>query len=68
MGLDWPVQGTGADRERRKQNNRAQNRRELMWLVLLQVGVKSASDYETFVWVRENELPEINEVIQVKCN
>lgn len=32
----------------------------------LQVGFKTASDYETFVWVREKELPEINEVIQVK--
>lgn len=32
----------------------------------LQVGFKSASDYESFVWVRENELPETNEAIQVK--
>lgn len=33
---------------------------------LLQVGFKSPSDYETFVWVREEELPEVHEVIQVK--
>lgn len=31
-----------------------------------QVGFKSASDYETFVWVREAELPEVNEVIEVR--
>lgn len=31
----------------------------------LQVGFKNASDYETFVWVREKELPETNEVIEV---
>uniref|UniRef100_A0A671WU97 Inositol polyphosphate-5-phosphatase K n=1 Tax=Sparus aurata TaxID=8175 RepID=A0A671WU97_SPAAU len=37
------------------------------WIGLYKVGFKSASDYETFVWVRENDLPEINEVIQVKC-
>uniref|UniRef100_A0A3Q0S2Y0 Inositol polyphosphate-5-phosphatase K n=1 Tax=Amphilophus citrinellus TaxID=61819 RepID=A0A3Q0S2Y0_AMPCI len=35
------------------------------WIGLYKVGFKSASDYETFVWVRENELPEINEVIQI---
>lgn len=33
---------------------------------IVQVGFKSASDYETFVWVREEALPEINEAIQVK--
>lgn len=33
---------------------------------VLQVGFKSASDYETFAWVREDDLPETNEVIQVK--
>lgn len=35
-------------------------------VVLLQVGFKSVTDYETFVWVREDELPETNEVIQVR--
>lgn len=30
------------------------------------MGFKSASNYETFVWVRDKELPETNEVIQVK--
>ncbi|CAB1431662.1 unnamed protein product [Pleuronectes platessa] len=35
------------------------------WIGLYKVGFKSASDYETFVWVRENELPETNEVIQI---
>lgn len=39
---------------------------EFLGLVFLQVGFKSASDYETFVWVREDELPEVNEVIQVQ--
>ncbi|KAM9729362.1 inositol polyphosphate 5-phosphatase K isoform 2-T2 [Menidia menidia] len=34
------------------------------WIGLYKAGFKSASDYETFVWVRENELPEVNEVIQ----
>ncbi|XP_038129870.1 inositol polyphosphate 5-phosphatase K isoform X2 [Cyprinodon tularosa] len=34
------------------------------WIGLYKVGFKSASDYETFVWVRENELPEVNEVIE----
>ncbi|KAG7237050.1 hypothetical protein INR49_032864 [Caranx melampygus] len=35
------------------------------WIGLYKVGFKSPSDYETFVWVRENELPETNEVIQI---
>ncbi|XP_014866356.1 PREDICTED: inositol polyphosphate 5-phosphatase K-like isoform X2 [Poecilia mexicana] len=34
------------------------------WIGLYKVGFKSAYDYETFVWVRENELPEVNEVIE----
>ncbi|XP_037125458.1 inositol polyphosphate 5-phosphatase K isoform X2 [Syngnathus acus] len=34
------------------------------WIGLYKVGFKSSSDYETFVWVREDELPEIDEVIQ----
>ncbi|XP_007556156.1 inositol polyphosphate 5-phosphatase K isoform X2 [Poecilia latipinna] len=34
------------------------------WIGLYKVGFKSASNYETFVWVRENELPEVNEVIE----
>uniref|UniRef100_A0A3P9PLA5 Inositol polyphosphate-5-phosphatase K n=1 Tax=Poecilia reticulata TaxID=8081 RepID=A0A3P9PLA5_POERE len=34
------------------------------WIGLYKVGFKSASDYKTFVWVRENELPEVNEVIE----
>uniref|UniRef100_A0A3B3ZWN8 Inositol polyphosphate-related phosphatase domain-containing protein n=1 Tax=Periophthalmus magnuspinnatus TaxID=409849 RepID=A0A3B3ZWN8_9GOBI len=29
------------------------------WIGLFKVGFKSAMDYETFVWVRENELPEL---------
>uniref|UniRef100_A0A3Q2PT78 Inositol polyphosphate-5-phosphatase K n=1 Tax=Fundulus heteroclitus TaxID=8078 RepID=A0A3Q2PT78_FUNHE len=28
------------------------------WIGLYKIGFKNASDYETFVWVRENELPE----------
>lgn len=67
MGLDWPVQGTGTDIEGKQTNNIIEDRFELMGVVLLQVGFKSPSDYETFVWVREDELPETNEVIQVKC-
>lgn len=35
-------------------------------LCVLQVGFKSASDYETFMWVREEDLPEISENIEVK--
>ncbi|XP_056266221.1 inositol polyphosphate 5-phosphatase K isoform X2 [Pseudoliparis swirei] len=35
------------------------------WIGLYKVGFKNAFDYETFVWVREEELPEINEVIQL---
>lgn len=35
-------------------------------LAVLQVGFKSASDFETFLWVREEDLPEINEDIQVR--
>ncbi|XP_053298026.1 inositol polyphosphate 5-phosphatase K [Pleuronectes platessa] len=38
------------------------------WIGLYKVGFKSASDYETFVWVRENELPETNEVIQISVD
>uniref|UniRef100_A0A3Q3N0U6 Inositol polyphosphate-5-phosphatase Kb n=1 Tax=Mastacembelus armatus TaxID=205130 RepID=A0A3Q3N0U6_9TELE len=38
------------------------------WIGLYKVGFKSASNYETFVWVRENDLPEINEVIQISVN
>ncbi|XP_036975559.1 inositol polyphosphate 5-phosphatase K isoform X2 [Acanthopagrus latus] len=38
------------------------------WIGLYKVGFKSASDYETFVWVRENDLPEINEVIQISVD
>uniref|UniRef100_A0A3B3ULG8 Inositol polyphosphate-5-phosphatase K n=1 Tax=Poecilia latipinna TaxID=48699 RepID=A0A3B3ULG8_9TELE len=36
------------------------------WIGLYKVGFKSASNYETFVWVRENELPEVNEVIELQ--
>lgn len=56
-------------RERKNKQYKKRDRFDLMGLfwVFLQVGFKSASDYETFVWVRENDLPEINEVIQVKC-
>ncbi|XP_072302210.1 inositol polyphosphate 5-phosphatase K isoform X3 [Eucyclogobius newberryi] len=35
------------------------------WIGLFKVGFKSAMDYETFVWVRENELPEVDELIQL---
>ncbi|XP_069001682.1 inositol polyphosphate 5-phosphatase K [Embiotoca jacksoni] len=38
------------------------------WIGLYKVGFKSASDYQTFVWVREIDLPEINEVIQVSVD
>nr|XP_057942646.1 inositol polyphosphate 5-phosphatase K isoform X2 [Doryrhamphus excisus] len=38
------------------------------WIGLYKVGFKSASDYETFVWVREDELPETNEVIQISLD
>lgn len=38
------------------------------WIGLYKEGFKTASDYETFVWVRENELPEINEVIQISVD
>lgn len=38
------------------------------WIGLYKVGFKSASDYETFVWVREKELPEINELIQLSVD
>lgn len=56
------------DRHREKKQTIQKTRQiwSVFW-VFLQVGFKSASDYETFVWVRENDLPEINEVIQVKC-
>ncbi|XP_013858663.1 inositol polyphosphate 5-phosphatase K isoform X2 [Austrofundulus limnaeus] len=35
------------------------------WIGLYKVGFKSSSDFETFVWVREDELPEVNEVIEI---
>ncbi|KAM8835430.1 inositol polyphosphate 5-phosphatase K isoform 1-T1 [Synchiropus picturatus] len=35
------------------------------WIGLYKVGFKSASDYETFVWVRADDLPEVHETIQV---
>ncbi|KAM3868846.1 inositol polyphosphate 5-phosphatase K [Diretmus argenteus] len=38
------------------------------WIGLYKVGFKSASDYQTFVWVKENELPETNEVIQISMD
>ncbi|XP_034033332.1 inositol polyphosphate 5-phosphatase K [Thalassophryne amazonica] len=38
------------------------------WIGLYKVGFKNASDYETFVWVREGELPQINEVIQINVD
>ncbi|KAM4544794.1 inositol polyphosphate 5-phosphatase K isoform 2-T2 [Odontesthes bonariensis] len=38
------------------------------WIGLYKVGFKSATDYQTFAWVRENELPEINEVIQISVD
>ncbi|TKS82936.1 Inositol polyphosphate 5-phosphatase K [Collichthys lucidus] len=38
------------------------------WIGLYKVGFKSPSDYETFVWVREDELPETNEVIEISVD
>ncbi|XP_065819373.1 inositol polyphosphate 5-phosphatase K isoform X4 [Labrus bergylta] len=38
------------------------------WIGLYKVGFKSASDYQTFVWVREVDLPETNEVIQISVD
>ncbi|XP_029030458.1 inositol polyphosphate 5-phosphatase K isoform X2 [Betta splendens] len=38
------------------------------WIGLYKMGFKSASDYETFVWVREVDLPEINELIQLSIH
>ncbi|XP_041864282.1 inositol polyphosphate 5-phosphatase K isoform X2 [Melanotaenia boesemani] len=38
------------------------------WIGLYKVGFKNPSDYETFVWVREKELPEMNEVIQISVD
>ncbi|KAA8586935.1 inositol polyphosphate 5-phosphatase K isoform X1 [Etheostoma spectabile] len=38
------------------------------WIGLYKVGFKSVFDYQTFVWVREKELPETNEVIQISVN
>ncbi|KAK2879652.1 inositol polyphosphate 5-phosphatase K isoform X3 [Channa argus] len=38
------------------------------WIGLYKVGFKCASDYETFVWVREGDLPETKEVIQISVN
>ncbi|KAM3602000.1 uncharacterized protein V6R79_022593 [Siganus canaliculatus] len=38
------------------------------WIGLYKVGFKSALDYETFAWVREGELPELNEVIQISVD
>ncbi|XP_024921207.1 inositol polyphosphate 5-phosphatase K [Cynoglossus semilaevis] len=38
------------------------------WIGLYKVGFKNASDYETFVWVREKELPETNEVIEISVD
>ncbi|KAE8287493.1 Inositol polyphosphate 5-phosphatase K [Larimichthys crocea] len=38
------------------------------WIGLYKVGFKSPSDYETFVWVREDDLPETNEVIEISVD
>lgn len=35
------------------------------WIGLYKLGFKSATDYETFVWVRESDLPEVGELIQL---
>ncbi|KAL0994969.1 hypothetical protein UPYG_G00130100 [Umbra pygmaea] len=37
------------------------------WIGLYKEGFKSASDYATFVWVKD-ELPEVNDVMQVSVN
>lgn len=65
MGLDRSVQGAPTDKDQPFFNNSEPDRLELMFS-LLQVGFKNPTDYETFVWVREEELPEVHEVIQVK--
>lgn len=39
----------------------------VLGFIFRQVGFKSSSDYETFLWVREDELPEMSEAIQVRC-
>lgn len=64
VGLDWLVQGAWTHRERGVE--RTIRPLAAQTLAVLQAGFKSASDYETFVWVREEDLPEINENIQVK--
>lgn len=66
VGLDWPVQGAGVDYSIHPSIHLTLVWFECLGLVFLQIGFKSASDYETFAWVREDELPEINEVIQVQ--
>lgn len=38
----------------------------VLGFIFRQVGFKSSSDYETFLWVREDELPEMSEAIQVR--
>ncbi|KAM6985178.1 inositol polyphosphate 5-phosphatase K [Aplochiton taeniatus] len=38
------------------------------WVGLYKVGFKSPSDYETFVWVKDDELAENNDSIQVFVN
>ncbi|XP_068600414.1 inositol polyphosphate 5-phosphatase K [Brachionichthys hirsutus] len=38
------------------------------WIGLYKVGFRSAFDYETFVWVRKDDLPEINEVIKISVD
>ncbi|KAJ3589452.1 hypothetical protein NHX12_010297 [Muraenolepis orangiensis] len=35
------------------------------WIGLYKVGFKSSSDYDAFIWVRDIDLPELNEVIQI---
>lgn len=67
VGLDWSVQGTGVDYSIYPSIHLTLVWFEFLGLVFLQDGFKSACDYETFAWVREDELPEISEVIQVQC-
>ncbi|KAI5629254.1 inositol polyphosphate 5-phosphatase K isoform X1, partial [Silurus asotus] len=38
------------------------------WIGLYKTNFKSPTDYITFVWVKEGELAEINEVVQLKMN
>ncbi|XP_056141435.1 inositol polyphosphate 5-phosphatase K [Lampris incognitus] len=38
------------------------------WIGLYKVGFKRVLDYETFVWVKEDDFPEVNEVVKISVN